>query len=170
MHTARATRRQGPLTALEGSAPALAIGDVAVRNLRLTTDGIARHLGDAQAAFMPWTRVRSVIVQPPTTRWPHPAIGDSIGPILEGLLGGGVLTEGERTPTFPVVIETIDGDRIEWAATQHYLSGYRRADARAATRLAEYLVAHPDARVLLAQPAELLDRIALLLRRPPIAE
>lgn len=169
MHTARVARRQGPLTALEGDEPALAIGDVAVRSVRLTTEGIARYLGDARAESVPWTRVRALSVQPPRTWWPHPAIGDSIGPILEGLLGGGLGEPGE-TPTFPVVVETTDGDRLEWRATQHYLSGYRRSDARAATRLAEYLVERADARVLLARPAELIDRIAALVRRRPIIE
>jgi len=166
MPTARAARRQGPLTALEGAEPALAIGDVAVRHVRLTPDGLAPYLADAHGGFVPWSAVRTLAVEPPSTWWPSPALGDSIGPLLEGVLGGG-FSDMEQTPTFPVGIVTTAGDRLEWHATQHYLSGYRRSDARAATRLAEYLVAHPEARVLLGRPTELLERISLLLRGRP---
>ena len=167
----RVTRRRGPLTALEGAEPALAIGDAAARHVRLTPDGLALWLGDSPAGFIPWRDVRLLVVEPPTTRWPHPMIGDAVGPLLEGLLsGGGSFVEGTETPTFAVRVTT-DGDVIQWGVTQHHLSGYRRAEARATTRLAEYLIDRPDARVLLARPAELLDRIATLVRvRPPIAE
>jgi hypothetical protein len=169
--TTRITRRRGPLTALEGTEPALAIGDAAARHVRLTPDGLAPWLGESPAGFVPWREVRLLVVEPPTTWWPHPMIGDSVGPLLEGLLsGGGSFVEGTETPTFPVRVAT-DGGGTEWGVTQHYLSGYRRAEARATTRLAEYLTDRPEARLLLARPAELLDRIATLIRvRPPIAE
>ncbi|MEV5069871.1 hypothetical protein MRBLMI12_001453 [Microbacterium sp. LMI12-1-1.1] len=169
--TTRVTRRRGPLTALEGPEAALAIGDAAARHVRLTPGGLAPWLGDSPGGFMPWDAVRLLTVQPPTTLWPHPAIGDSVGPLLEGLLsGGGSFVEGAETPTFPVRVGTAGAD-IEWGVTQHYLSGYRRAEARATTRLAEYLTDRPEARVLLARPAELLDRIATLVRvRRPLIE
>ncbi|GAA5196243.1 hypothetical protein [Microbacterium jejuense] len=171
MPTTRATRRLGLLTALEGEAPALAIGDAAARHVRLTTAGLAPHLADSPAGFVPWTRVRALTVDAPTTWWPHPAIGDSIGPVLEGLLGGGGgVLDANETPTFAVGVTTDDGESVEWRATQHYLSGYRRGDARAALRLGEYLVAHPESRVLLARPAELLDRVSALVRRGPIIQ
>ncbi|WP_347977058.1 hypothetical protein [Microbacterium sp. ProA8] len=168
--TTRVTRRRGPLTALEGVEPALAIGDAAARHVRLTPDGLAPWLGESPAGFVPWGEVRLLVVEPPTTWWPHPVIGDSVGPLLEGLLsGGGSFVEGTETPTFPVRVAT-DGGGTEWGVTQHYLSGYRRAEARATTRLAEYLTDRPEARLLLARPAELLDRIATLIRvRPPTA-
>jgi len=171
MPSARVTRRQGPLTALEGEESALAIGDVAARHVRLTPEGLTAFLADSSAAYVPWAQVRALVVEPPTTWWPYPALGDSIAPLLEGLLGGGAsFAEPTETPTFPVRITTDSGD-IEWGVTPHHLSGYRRADARATTRLAEYLVDRPEARVLLSRPAELLDRISALVRvRPPIAE
>jgi len=170
MTTTRATRRLGLLTALEGDAASLAVGDAAARHVRLTTAGLAPHLAEAPTGFVPWTRVRSLAIEAPTTWWPYPALGDSIGPILEGLLGGGSMLDASETPTFAVRLTTEDGDRVEWRATQHYLSGYRRGDARAALRLGEYLVARPESRLLLARPAELLDRVSTLVRRGPIAE
>jgi len=171
MPTMRVTRRLGLLTALEGDRAALAVGDAAARHVRLTTEGLAPHLADAPAGFVPWTRVHGLAIEAPTTWWPYPALGDTVGPILEGLLGGGgSMLDASETPTFAVRLTTADGDRVEWRATQHHLSGYRRGDARAALRLGEYLVAHPESRLLLARPAELLDRVSALVRRGPIAE
>lgn len=167
MDTARVTRRRGPLSALEGAAPALAIGDAAVRHVRLTPDGLARHLADRVSQFVPWGEVHAVTVEPPSTWFPYPALGDTAAAVLGGALGGLELGEASETPTFPVAVMTLDGRRHEWRATQHYLSGYRRADAQATTRLVEYLVARGEARLLLARPAELIDRITALTRPAP---
>ena len=171
MQSARATRRRGPLTAIEGATPALAIGDAAVRHVRLTPDGVGLWLGETARELVPWSGVEAIVVEPPTTWWPHPAVGDSVGPILEGLLGGGAAETLETTPTFPVRIAAVGRDIQEWPITQHYLSGYRPRDARATTRLVDYLVEQPEARVLLARPAELLERVSALVRaRPRITE
>ena len=167
MPPTRATRRRGPLTALEGAEPAVAIGDAAARHVRLTPEGLARHVGEPQYQFVPWAQVHAVTVEPPATWWPYPALADTAAALLGGAIGGVELGEAGETPTFAVVIMTIDGERLEWRATQHYLSGYRRADAQATTRLVEYLTARGEARLLLARPAELLDRIAALTRSGP---
>ena len=167
MPTTRAVRRRGPLTALAGAEPALAIGDAAARHVRLTPEGLARHIGDARSQFLPWAQVHSVTAAPPATWWPYPAISDMLAALLGGVAGGLETGEAAETPTFLVVITTIDGDRLEWRATQHYLSGYRRGDAQATTRLVEYLSARGEARLLLARPAELIDRISALTRIGP---
>ena len=169
MSSTRATRRRGPLTALEGDDPAVAIGDVTARHVRLTPAGLAPWLGNSPAGFVPWVAVRAITVEPPTTRWPHPAIGDSVGPLLDGLLGGGVsMVEPGETPTFPVRVRT-EADDLEWRVTQHYLSGYLRREARATTELVAFLADRAEARVLLGRPADLLDRVSALLRsRPPV--
>lgn len=161
-------RRQGPLSALGGALPALAIGDAEVRHVRLRPDGLTLHLGDSPGGFVPWADIREIAVDPPTTWWPHPAVGDTFWPAVEGLLGGGAATDSiPETPTFPVRITTSGFDVVEWPVTTHYLSGYRRRDAKATVRLVEYLVGRPEARVLLAQPTELLDRISSILRTVP---
>lgn len=159
------------MTALEGEVPALAIGDVAVRHIRLTSDGLTLWLGDRSGPALPWDGVRAVTLEPPTTRWLHPAVADSFGPLLEGILGGGLSDQPEAAPTFPVRIAANDGGVVEWNVTQHYLSGYRPREVRATQGLLEYLVARAEARVLLGRPAELIDRISALVRvRPVIAE
>lgn len=170
MDSARVTRRRGPLSALYGEEASLAIGDATARHVRLTVAGIGLWLDSVPRDFVAWTDVRGLAVAPPITRWPHPAIGDSIGPVLDGLIGGGgSIVEPVETPTFPVRVLLGDSE-VEWSVTQHHLSGYRRGDAQAAVRLIEYIDARPDARVLLSQPSELLDRVAAILRaRPPIA-
>ncbi len=172
MESETAGRRHGPLTAVEGTAPALAIGDVDVHHVRLAPDGIALHLGATRRDFVAWDTVRDLTVEPPHSWWPHPAMGDTFWPALEGILGGGAAADTvPETPTYPVRITTGEFETLEWDVTTHYLSGYRRRDAHATTRLAEYLIAHPDARVLLAQPDALLDRITSLLRTvPPIGK
>ncbi|MFC8680430.1 hypothetical protein ACFT30_02840 [Microbacterium ureisolvens] len=171
MATVRATRRRGPMTALEGDAPALAIGDTAVRHIRLTADGLTLWLGDRTGPLIPWDGVRAVTLEPQTTRWVHPVIADSVGPLLDGLLGGGLTDKPESAPTFPVRIAANDGGLVVWDVTQHYLSGYRPREVRATQGLLEYLVARTEARVLLGRPTELLDRISALVRvRPIIAE
>jgi hypothetical protein len=167
MPTTRATRRRGPLTALEGAEPAVAIGDAAARHVRLTPDGLARHIGDSPSQFVPWSQVHAVTVTPPASWWPYPVISDMAAALLGGVAGGLEAGEAAETPTFLVVITTIAGDRLDWRATQHYLSGYRRGDAQATTRLLEYLSARGEARLLLARPAELIDRIAALTRIGP---
>lgn len=167
MPTTRATRRRGPLTALEGDEPAVAIGDTAARHVRLSPDGLSRHVGDPRSQFVPWTQVHSVTVDPPATWWPYPAVSDMAAALLGGVAGGLETGEAAETPTFLVVITTLDGQRLEWRATQHYLSGYRRGDAQATTRLVEYLTARGEARLLLARPAELIDRISALTRIGP---
>ncbi|MEV4686346.1 hypothetical protein [Microbacterium sp. LWH3-1.2] len=167
MDTARVTRRRGPLSALEGPSPAIAIGDVAARHVRLMPDGLARHIGERASEFVMWAQVHTVTVDPPSTRFPYPALGDTAVALLGGSLGGLEMGETAETPTFVVAVATLDGERREWRATQHYLSGYRRADAQATTRLVEYLVARGEARLLLGRPAELLDRVAALLRPAP---
>jgi hypothetical protein len=168
MDSLRITRRRGPLSALEGAtAAALAIGDAAARHVRLTPDGLARHIGPTASEFVPWSRVHTVTVDPPSTWFPYPALGDTAAALLGGALGGMELSEAAETPTFLVRIATIDGERDEWRATQHHLSGYRRADAQATARLVEYLAARGEARVLLGRPGELIDRIAALTRAAP---
>jgi hypothetical protein len=167
MDTVRITRRRGPLSALEGATASLAIGDAAARHVRLTPEGLARHIGPTVAEFVPWAQVHAVTVEPPSTWFPYPALGDTAAALLGGAFGGIDMGEAAETPTFTVRIATIDGEQREWRATQHYLSGYRRADAQATSRLVEYLAARGEARVLLARPAELIDRISALTRIGP---
>lgn len=165
---ASAARRIGVLTALEGGdGGAVAVGDPAAHHVRLRPDGLRSVFGSGAAgasAPVPWDRVRAVAVDLPTTWWPHPAIGDTVLPVIEGILGGssGGITE---TPTFPVRVTVDDGSLIEWRATPHYLSGYRRRDVVLASRFLEHLVARSDARVLLARPDDLLARLGEILRR-----
>lgn len=167
MPTTRATRRRGPLTALEGAEPAVAIGDTTARHVRLTPDGLARHIGESRSQFVSWAQVHSLTVAPPSTWWPYPAISDMAAALLGGVAGGLEVGEAAETPTFLVVMTTLDGQRQEWRATQHYLSGYRRGDAQATSRLVEYLAARGEARVLLARPADLIDRISAVTRIGP---
>lgn len=165
MQSARATRREGLLTALEGDLSALAVGDAAVRHVRLETHGLTSALGDSPSAFIPWADVRRIVVEPETTWFPHPGLADTIMPVFEGLMGGGGGVE--ETPTFPVRITSAGGETREWRATTHYLAGYRKRDVLAAARLIDYLVEHPAARVLLGSPSELLDRFAAIQRAAP---
>lgn len=159
-------RRHGPLTALEGGRPALALGDVAARHARLSAHGVARHLGESAVAEVPWSDVIAVEAVLTTTRWPHPAIPDVVIPVIIGLLGDG----GSASEASPLRLDlATTGGGESWTLESHYVSGYRRADARATTRLLEHLTAVPESRVLLANPGELLDRISTLLRpRRPI--
>ncbi|WP_315552078.1 hypothetical protein [Microbacterium aurum] len=168
MPSAAVTRRVGPLAAVEGERPALAVGDVDVHHVRLSVAGLTPHLAEAPSGFVPWGDVHEIRLDVPTTWWPHPALGDSVGPVIEGLFGGAAI-EVTETPTFPVHVRTADGAQLEWSATTHYLSGYRRKDAAMSARLVDHLVAHPEARGLLAQPVALLDRLAHVLRQPPPA-
>lgn len=157
-------RRVGVLTALDDTdGPALALGDAAARHVRLRPDGLQPALGDAPAGFVPWSQVRVVVADVPTTWWPHPALGDTLVPLIEGIFGG---SSGDiaETPTFPVRVTTDDGAELQWRATPHYLSGYRRRDAALAGRLIDHLVAAPDARVLLARPDDMLSRLGEILR------
>lgn len=157
-------RRVGVLTALDDTdGPALALGDAAARHVRLRPDGLQPALGDAPAGFVPWGQVRAVVADVPATWWPHPAVGDTLVPLIEGIFGG---SSGEisETPTFPVRVTTDDGAVVEWRATPHYLSGYRRRDAALARRLVDHLVAAPEARVQLARPDDLLARLGEILR------
>lgn len=159
------SRRVGALTALDDTdGPAVALGDAAVRHVRLRPDGLQPALGDAPAGFVPWARVRTVVADVPATWWPHPALGDTLVPVIEGIFGGssGDISE---TPTFPVRVTTDDGAVLEWRATLHYLSGYRRRDAALAGRLVAHLVAAPEARVLLARPDDLLARLGEILHK-----
>jgi hypothetical protein len=127
-------RRVGALTALED------------------TDGPAVALGDAAARHV---RLRPDGLQP--------ALGDTLVPLIEGIFGG---SSGDiaETPTFPVRVTTDDGAVLEWRATAHYLSGYRRRDAALAARLVDHVVAVPYARVRLARPDDLLSRLGEILR------
>ncbi|WP_431804477.1 hypothetical protein [Microbacterium sp. bgisy203] len=163
MPPTRALRREGLLTALDADEPGLAIGDAAARHVRLTTRGATAYVGDDPGAFAPWSQIRAIVIDPPTTWAPNPALVDSIGPIVEGLFGGigGIV---EETPTFEVRVEGIDGEPRVWRATLHYLSGYRKKDARFASRLIDALVGRPETRALLAHPAELLDRLGKVVR------
>lgn len=160
------SRRHRPLTAVEGAQPALALGDVAARHARLTVDGVVRHVGESAVAEVPWSDVIALEAVLTTTRWPHPAIPDVAIPVLIGLLGDG----GSASEAAPLRLELATAAGGEsWTLESHYVSGYRRADARATTRLLEHLVAVPESRVLLARPGDLLDRISSLLRpRRPI--
>ena len=167
MPTTRATRRRGPLTALEGAEPSVAIGDTAARHVRLSPEGLSRHIGEPRLQFVPWTRVHAVTADPPGSWWPYPAVTDMAAALLGGVAGGLEAGDAAETPTFVVVITTLEGERLEWRATQHHLSGYRRGDAQATTRLVEYLTARGEARMLLARPAELIDRISALTRIGP---
>ncbi|GLJ95213.1 hypothetical protein GCM10017591_12750 [Microbacterium dextranolyticum] len=158
-----AVRRVGVLTALadEGDGAAVALGDVAAHHVRLRSDGLVPAFGAAPSGFVPWRQVRELDADIPATWVPAPAVMDVVGPLLEGVFGGsGSIAE---TPTFPVRIVADDGARLEWRATPHYLSGYRRRDAAVAARLLAHLVARADARILLSRPHEMLGRLAQIL-------
>lgn len=161
-----ATRREGPLTAIEGMTPALAIGDVAAFHVRLSLTDVSRYLGNAMQSSMRWSTVATLAADIPTTRWLHPMVGDTVMPILEGLLGGGDLREVE---TFPLRITTTEGAAIEWRVSPHYVSGYLRSDVHTTGELLDYLVATPEARILLGRPTTLLDRVSAILRAAPPA-
>lgn len=163
MPPTRALRREGLLTALDADEPGLAIGDAAVRHVRLTTRGATAFLGDDPGAFAPWSQIRAIVIDPPTTWAPNPALVDSIGPVIEGLFGG-IAGPVEETPTFEVRIDGPHGEAREWRATLHYLSGYRKKDARFASRLLDTLVDRPETRALLGHPAELLERLGKVVR------
>jgi len=158
-------RRIGVLTALDddGQGPAVAFGDAAARHVRFRPDGLQPALGGAPSGFVPWAEVRAVTADVPTTWWPHPGLGDAVVPLLEGIFGG---SSGEvtQTPTFPVRVATSDGSWLDWSATPHYLSGYRRRDAAVAQRFVDHLVARPQTRALLAHPDDLLARLEDILR------
>lgn len=158
------SRRVGVLTALDDEhGPAIALGDVAARHVRLRPDGLQPALGGAPSGFVPWAEVSTIAAEVPTTWWPHPALGDTVAPILEGIFG--VSGDIAETPTFPVRVTTTDGARLDWVATPHYLSGYRRRDGAMASRFVEHLAARSDARVLLARPDDLLARLGEILRQ-----
>lgn len=158
-------RRVGPLSAVSAPEPALALGDTAVHHVRLGTLGVTLHGGDAPSSFVPWAGIREIQADTPTTWWPHPGVGDTVVAIIEGLLGGSA-SEASETPTFAVRVLIADGETLEWRATTHYLSGYRRRDAALAAGLLDHLVSRADARVLLARPTALLERVDQILPSP----
>lgn len=155
------TSRHGPLTALGGRAPALAVGDIQLRHLRLTAAGVAWHAGERRLEFVPWIDVEGLAVDVPHTWGPHPAVSDWTRSIIETALGGG----GEfREPEPYFARVALGGVEELWEVDRHYLSGYRRRDARTAARLVEHLGAASSSRALLAQPDEIITRITTILR------
>lgn len=155
----RPRRRTGALSAVGGTEPALALGDVAARHVRMTVTGVQPFLGDAPSGFVPWAQVRSIEFAPPTTGWISPVVVDTVAPLLVGIFGGGAAADVEETPVFTVRVVGAD-DAWEWPATLHHLSGYRRRDADTARRVIDRLVDSADARALLRRPTDLLERIA----------
>lgn len=155
-------RRHGALTALGGTAPALAVGDVQIRHLRFTPAGVAWHRGETRLLFVPWADVEAIAIDPPKTRWPHPSARDWTMSFLAVALGGAG-EPSEPEPYFARMTQR-DGDEELWEVDRHYISGYRRRDAHAASRLVEYVSTSPTSRALLAQPDEILDRISVILR------
>lgn len=153
--------RLGPLAAAPGDEPALALGDVAVHHLRFTPDGVVPHLADAPAGFVPWADIREITLDIPTTWWPDPRLGDTVVPLVVGLLGGGI-DEASAPPTFAARVGFVEGGDLDYRVTPHYLSGYRKKDAGVAARVVRLLVDRPEVRVLLADPTALLDRLARL--------
>lgn len=142
-----------------------------MRHVRLTIGGLAPHLAAAPSGFVPWGEVRSIELDPPTTWWPSPVLGDAIGPLVEGLLGGGTMVGADgsvaETPTFAVRLTTSEGTAYDWPATVHHLSGYRKKDADLAVRAVDHFITHPASRALLARPAELIDRLGEMQRGRP---
>ena len=61
-------------------------------------------------------------------------------------------------------VVTTSGESLTWGLSPHYLSGYRRKDARIVVLLVEHLVEHPGSRGLLAHPDELIGRVSAILR------
>ncbi|MET0297445.1 MAG: hypothetical protein ABW024_08590 [Microbacterium sp.] len=156
------TSRHGPLTALAGATPALAIGDVDMRHLRLTPAGVAWHRAETRRVFAPWTDVVRLTVDPPKTWWPNPVVGDWVVPTVEGMLGGGGEVR-EPEPYFAHVV-LAGADEELWEIDRHHISGYRRQDALATGRLVEHFAATPGSRALLAQPDAVIARISAILR------
>lgn len=156
------TSRHGPLTALEGTAPALAVGDVLVRHLRLTPAGVAWHAGDVRREFVPWVDVDRLSVDVPKTWMPHPLVSDWTRSIIETALGGGA--DYHHVEPYFARVAIRGGDEELWEVDRHYVSGYRRRDARAAARLVDHLGTEPSSRALLAQPSEIIARISTVLR------
>lgn len=152
--------RHGPLTA---TADGIAIGDVAVRHVRLGVDGVSGWVGDEQKAALPWTDVLGVRFSPPTTFWPWPGIQETAGSLLLAVLGD-VSPFGE-IEQYPVVITVASGDEVTWEVDPHYISGYRRSHARSAQRIVELLTSSEESRKLLAHPADALTRLAAVGRR-----
>jgi hypothetical protein len=154
-------RRLGPLTAIGGVEPALAIADVASRHVRLTAASVTRHLGETALDVVPWDDVAGLALHLPTTRWPHPLLPEHLLPILVGVLGGGA--PASESPPLSVEIATAEGVR-SWALESHYTAGYRRGDAQRAVRLLDHLTSTPSSRALLSHPLELLSRLSAIAR------
>ncbi|MCT9819698.1 hypothetical protein N3K63_05285 [Microbacterium sp. W1N] len=141
--------------------PAVAIGDVAVRHVRLTTSGVELWQGAEPHEAVAWGEVADVELDLPTTRLPSPLLADSIGPVLLGVLGDAYTAE--PNPVTARVVTRSAGAQ-EWELDGHHVTGYRRRDAELTERLVARLVAEPDARVLLAVPGELLARLGTVAR------
>lgn len=159
------TSRHGPLTALGGATPALAVGDVDMRHLRLTPAGVAWHRAQTRRVFAPWSDVTRLSIEPPKTWWPNPVVGDWVVPVIEGVLGGGGEVR-EPEPYFAHVA-LADAEEELWEIDRHHISGYRRSDAAATLRLVEHFSTNPQSRALLAQPEAVIARISAILRSTP---
>ncbi|RLK46673.1 hypothetical protein [Microbacterium telephonicum] len=153
--------RLGPLTAVAAAGagvPAVAIGDVAVRHVRLTTGGVELWDGTHAQEAVVWDEVVELRTDLPTTILPSPRLADSVGPVLLGILGGGYVSEPNRAA---VTVRTRSAGDREWEIDGHHVTGYRRRDAAVAVRLAQRLVDDAPSRALLAVPDELIARIGV---------
>jgi len=156
------TSRHGPLMSLAGATPALALGDVEMRHLRMTPAGVAWHRAETRREFALWADVARISVDPPATWWPHPLVGDWVVPMIEGVFGGGGEVR-EPEPYFAHV-RIGEGDEELWEIDRHYISGYRRRDAQSTARLVDHLASTPGSRALLAHPDAVIARISAIVR------
>lgn len=153
--------RLGPLTAVAAACsgiPAVAIGDVAVRHVRLTTGGVELWDGTRAQEAVVWAEVAELRPDLPTTILPSPRLADSVGPVLLGLLGDGYVSEPSRAA---ITVRTRSAGEREWEIDGHHVTGYRKRDAELAGRLAQRLVDDAASRALLAVPDELIARIGV---------
>jgi hypothetical protein len=147
--------RFGPL---ETQGPTLVLGDAGGHHAELTASALILREFREQPLILEWSRVTSVHLEVPETRFRLPGL---VSTVVLGVLGA-IFADwnlGEDLENGTLTVGVAGADPVLMPVTRHHVGGYWTKSVRATSALLTRLVADPGARELLHSP----DRVIKLL-------
>ena len=148
--------RFGPL---EAHGSTLVLGDAGGHHAELTASALVIREYQKQPLSLDWSRVESVTLWVPQTRFRLPGLGTTIVlGVLGSLFDGWNVAEDIQDGTLTVSIA--GADPMVMPITRHHVGGYWIKSVRAASALLTRLVADPASRQLLNSPERVVQLLA----------
>lgn len=148
--------RFGPL---EARGNTLVLGDAGGHHAELTASALVLREFQEQPLSIDWSRVETVTLSVPETRFRLPGLVSTVGLAVLGSVTGD-MGVGAEIDDGTLRVSVSGADPIEMPITRHHVGGYWAKSVRAATALLNRLGSDPESRQLLDNPERVVKLLA----------